>query len=98
MRLKRHRLGKFFAMTGTMAMLAMTATMVWGTGVSLAGTAGTTEARYFEDTEGNLCVGVGTPLTAFQKAKRVKKTAKYGGPEPAILWPPAKTTSGSAKQ
>ena len=62
MRLKDHRLIRPGVLAATVTMLALTATMVWGAGVSLARTEfarGTTRATNYEDTEGNLCVGVG---------------------------------------
>jgi hypothetical protein len=56
MRLK-HRLIRPFALTATAAMLAMAVALVWGTGVALAKSE-TTTANYYEDSLGNVCVGL----------------------------------------
>lgn len=42
-------------------MLAMAVVMVWDTGTSLAAKTETKEARYYEDSLNNLCVGLPTP-------------------------------------
>jgi hypothetical protein len=52
MRLKQCRLIRRAALTATAAMAVV---LVWGTGVSLA--RGINAVHYYEDTEGNLCVG-----------------------------------------
>jgi hypothetical protein len=56
MRLKHHRLTKPFARTATVAMLAMAVALIWTTGVSVA--RGINAANYYEDEEGNVCVGL----------------------------------------
>ncbi len=57
MTIKQHGLIRPFALAAT---LAMAVTLAWGAGVSFA--RGETSSTYYEDTEGNLCVGVSTPL------------------------------------
>ena len=59
MRLKQHRPIRPFALTATVAMLALAVTMTFGAGVSFAKTE-TKEAHYYEDNNFNLCVGLPT--------------------------------------
>jgi hypothetical protein len=56
MRLKHHRLTNRFARTATVAMLVIAVALIWGTGVSLA--RGINAANYYEDEEGNVCMGL----------------------------------------
>jgi hypothetical protein len=63
MRLTQHRPIRPFALTVTAAMLTLALGLVWGTGVSFA--RGETTSTYYEDTVGNLCVGVGGTVGGF---------------------------------
>jgi hypothetical protein len=71
MRLKHHRLIRPFALSATAAMLAMAVALVWGAGVSLA--RGTTSATYYEDQEGNVCVGVGGFVNGFPTGQNCER-------------------------
>jgi hypothetical protein len=56
MRLKYHRLTRPFARSATAAILAIAVALIWGAGVSLA--RGISATKYYQDTEGNVCVGL----------------------------------------
>jgi Collagen triple helix repeat (20 copies) len=60
MKLKDHRLIRPFALTATAAIIAMGVALAFGAGVSFATRTSANNATYYEDNEGNLCVGTPT--------------------------------------
>lgn len=60
MRLKHHQLIRRFTLAATATMLAMTVSLAWGAGVSFAKSE-TTSATYYEDSLGDVCVGLQFP-------------------------------------